>query len=114
MCKFVCFVVLVMTANCFAAEDRSTSKTGMVVYPLCKQAADKLIAGLPEDLKTVISPDVLSESLQRVIPKRVENHTLIEDILFQSNPFEEKGTGLLLLLVAYNEALRVQEMHKKE
>lgn len=66
-----------------------------------EQAAKKLVIGLPTSMKyqQLISSDKLAVQLQEVVPKRVENQTLIEDILHQDLPLKSEGTALLLLQI---------------
>lgn len=82
----------------YAAESREVD---LQPYSIYKQAADKLLTQVPQHIKIGqrFSSEVLAHQLKLIVPKRVENHTLIENILYRDSPLQSEETVLLLLQI---------------
>lgn len=98
--KMCSLLLMIAYANICRAADDDVCK--MQPYSTCRLAADKLVDVLPKQVQIQqgISAQILAEQLERIGSKRVENRTLIEDILHQDSPLQSEGAVLLLLQVS--------------
>lgn len=81
---------------------------GLQPYSVCMQAADKIVASLPQQIKDQqnIAPEMLAHQFEMIISKRVENYRLIEDIVNADSPLRSESA--LILLLQINQAVIVE------
>lgn len=96
----VVYVMMIYTCVfcCYAAENGRADAQPCSLY---RQAADRMLANVPQQMRSRqgFSSEVLADQLKRIDYKRVENHALIEQILYQKSPLRSEEGALLLLQI---------------